>query len=125
MITTEVEKQVALITSILDLGGRGRKSDVLDNIERREYLRLFPDDLEIKSNRNELVWRNDVAYTRHHLKLHGYVDGRIKNNWELTERGRKYFCELVSLVQSEPNLKRLTETGRARAILLAQRLREG
>jgi hypothetical protein len=93
-MTLEEEKRFALLASVLDLGGHGRKDQVLDNIESKGYLRFDDHDLQDMPNRNELFWRNDLAYIRKHLVVNRHFDGSRFNNWEITEKGRNYFMSL-------------------------------
>ena len=67
--TQEREKSLALLLSIVDLGGGGTKKQVLDNIEGRGYISFDDRDLEMKTNRSELVWRNNLAYISSTLSI--------------------------------------------------------
>lgn len=123
MITLELEKRVALLTSVLDLGGRATKRSVLDNLDRRGYLALGSAERELKHNRDEEIWRNDIAFTRHHLVREGLMDGRIRDNWQITEAGKRWYVELAGDVADAPNLAKLTPAGRARACEHVARLK--
>jgi hypothetical protein len=73
-VKLEDEKRFALLASILDLGGTGRKFEVLDNIQARNYLKLDSHDRELMPSRNEPYWRNDIAYVRKHLAVERHLD---------------------------------------------------
>jgi hypothetical protein len=89
-----------LLASIVDLGGAGTKDAVLNNIAIRRYLYLLPEQLELKQNRNEQVWRNDLAFIRKHLVLSGDLDGSRHNWWKVTEKGREHFQQLSEKVMA-------------------------
>lgn len=116
MATLELEKQLALLVSILDRGGRGTKEAVLNHVESEGYLDLDDRDCEIMLSRDEAVWRNNIAFSRHHLVLKGAMARYPRNNWAITEQGRQYFRELVDVVAHTPNLQKVTETCRIRAL---------
>ncbi|MEA4826910.1 MAG: hypothetical protein VB130_09785 [Clostridium sp.] len=58
------EKSFSILMSIYDIGGSGSKKSVLDNINGKGYIEFNDLDLEVKKNRNELYWRNDLAFIR-------------------------------------------------------------
>lgn len=89
------EKQYIILMSIFDIGGNGTKKDVLDNISNNKYIVFKPDDLKLKSNRNELKWRNDLAFTRKNLVSLEYIDDSLKNDWKITLEGLDYLYELT------------------------------
>ncbi len=70
------------------------KANVLDTIQDNEWAYFSQHDLEIKHNRNELVWRNTYAFERKHLADAGYFEATSKNNWKITELGKAYLIEL-------------------------------
>jgi len=107
-MSIEEEKRFVLLASLLDLGGHGRKHEVLDNIEAKGYLKLNDHDLEDMPSRNELYWRNDVAYVRKHLVANRCLDGARFNNWEITPKGQSYFRQLSATVVAERFLHKLT-----------------
>ena len=86
-MTLEEEKRFVLLASALDLGGRGQKHEVLDNIESKGYLRFDAHDLEDMPNRNELFWRNDLAYIRKHLVVNRHFDGARFEQRVMLQRG--------------------------------------
>ena len=114
-MTEEEEKRFALLASVLDIGGHGKKHEVLDNIAAKGYLKLDAHDLEEMPNRNELFWRNDIAYVRHHLVGQHYLDGGRHNNWEITTNGRSYFQRLATTVCAERFFHKLTPLAVKRA----------
>jgi len=108
-MTLELEKRIVLLLSILDIGGCGTKKQVLDNIEKRSFYNLTRADQLTMKNRNEEVWRNDLAFIRHHLALEGFIDGSRHNSWKISTRGRTYFSALVSHLSSKSHFLKLTK----------------
>ncbi len=53
-LNLETEKSLAILLSIIDLGGYGSKEAVLDNIDSRGYLNFDEHDKEYRAN-GELV----------------------------------------------------------------------
>lgn len=88
------EKGFYILMSIYDIGGSGSKKLVLDNISEKGYIEFNELDLEIKKNRNELHWRNDLAFVRKKLVTDGYINDSEKNNWKITENGKMYLMNL-------------------------------
>lgn len=104
--TLEEEKSLAILLSIIDIGGYGTKKEVLDNIYERGYLNLDEHDLKYRPTLYELNWRNDLAWIRDHLKT-GYIDGKTWNEWRITGMGKLAFCGMVyrylkELIKSNP-----------------------
>lgn len=62
-----IEKEYVVLISIIDVGGQGSKKQVLDNIDENKYINFSVEDLKIKENRNEIKWRNDLAFIRKKL----------------------------------------------------------
>jgi len=116
-ITLEDEKRFVLLLSIEDLHGSGTKKQVLDNIDKQGYLVLTGHDLSQKSNRPELVWRNDLAFTRKHLVTDGYLDGSQHNQWRITANGRTYLQRLSSQINknNQKSFQKLTRQAINRA----------
>lgn len=111
-----LEKEYAVLISIIDIGGEGTKKKVLDNIHKKNYLYFSKEDLMIKENRNEIRWRNDLAFTRKNLQSRNYIDGSKRNNWKITNEGIEYLVSLVKfLLENKSNIKRLTEISILRA----------
>ncbi|MGT2615504.1 winged helix-turn-helix domain-containing protein [Clostridium perfringens] len=85
-----IEKEYVVLISIIDVGGQGSKKQVLDNIDENKYINFSVEDLKIKENRNEIKWRNDLAFIRKKLQSKDYIDGSEKNNWKITNKGIYY-----------------------------------
>lgn len=95
-MTAENEKRFLLLLSSFMQEDIATKSAVLDYIEEKNWIILSNEDLQIRKNRNELIWRNDLAYVRKHLAMEGMFISSERNNWSITEKGIK---ALVTLFQ--------------------------
>lgn len=114
-----------LLLSIDDLWGGATKKQVLDNIDEQGYLAFNDHDLSIKTNmtnKNELVWRNDMAYIRLKLVTDGYLSYNRDNNWEITSKGDIYLQKLCRLSIGQTNFQKLTQKAINRANSLVQKL---
>lgn len=107
-MTSEKEKRFLLLLSSTLCGVGASKSDVLDYISSNEWLILSDKDKMIKHNRNELVWRNDLAFIRKHLAQEGlFVDG-IRNDWSITDSGKFYLNELMQEVLNTATFSKIS-----------------
>lgn len=106
-LTLEDEKQLVVLLAITELGGAAPKGRVLDLIEAKGWLHLDDEDQEVMQSRNEQRWRNDLAFTRHHLVLADCVSGTMRNRWMITPSGSKLLHRLVRLA-STARLRKLT-----------------
>lgn len=107
-MTLENEKRFLLLLSSEKCGNGATKADVLNKIETNGWIILTDNDQKMKENRNELVWRNDIAFTRKHLAQEGmFVDG-IRNDWSITEVGKQKLKELAEEVSHENSFKKIS-----------------
>lgn len=100
-MTAEDEKRLILLAAIIRVGGSGSKKKVLDEVERAGLMKFTPYDLQTRRSRNELNWRNDLAYIRDHLVRDGHVSSAQWNSWTLTEMGKAYFASLAARLSSQ------------------------
>jgi predicted HNH restriction endonuclease len=90
----EEEKRLLLLMGMISIGGGGTKPKVLDRIEKECWIKLKPHDIEIMDSRNEIRWRNNLAFIRKHLVSDGYVSDSVRGEWRITEKGRIHFDQL-------------------------------
>ena len=95
-MTIEKEKRFLLLLSSFVQGDGVTKSEVLDYIEEHDWIILSAEDLQIRKNRNESIWRNDLAYIRKHLAMEGLFIADERSNWSITDEGVRF---LISLFQ--------------------------
>jgi hypothetical protein len=99
------EKKLAVLMSIIDIGGTGTKKNVLDNLQDKKYINLTKEDFKLRDigeSSVEPIWRNDLAFVRFELVKEGYVSNAKHNNWKISENGKLYFsntakCRLENL----------------------------
>lgn len=120
-MTSEEEKRLLLLAAIIRIGGSGTKKRVLDEIANAALMDFSDYDLQSGRTRNELNWRNDLAYIRDHLVRHGYV-GEEWNNWSITERGFKYFESLASAASSQKGFQHIKDQALGGMISLSKSL---
>jgi hypothetical protein len=118
MLTSDQEIRLIILLSIMDLGGKGTKAQVLDNIVSKNYWSFSEYDTEVLQTREEERWRNKFAFVRDDLKNEGYLDGSIRNIWALTSSSESYAKKLVSILKASGRTRKLKETGARRALLL-------
>ncbi len=103
----EDEKRAVVLFALFTLGGSARKRDVLDLIANRGWMLLDANDMAIMASRDEARWRNDLAFTRHHLVLADFMSGLARNRWEITAKGLGELKRLGALV-SKGSTRKLT-----------------
>jgi hypothetical protein len=115
MTKTEEQKFVVLLT-IWELGGSAPKWKVLDRIESQKYYQFDHRDLQWMENRNELTWRNDLSFARKRLESEDYIDGSVRDNWEITEEGIVYFKNLCKQVAVCSSFEKLSPSAKESAV---------
>lgn len=108
-MTTEEEKRLLLLLAIVELDGSGTKHQVLDLIEKYSWIKLTEYDREKMKSRNEIRWRNDLAFVRKHLVTSRYLSDEAWDKWQITEIGIEYFQTLCRQVQGA-TFQRLSES---------------
>ncbi len=94
-MTSEEEKRLILLLSMRQLNGGGTKKEVLDNIQSTSLIKLSDFDRQTMESRDEIRWRNDLAYVRKHLVSLQYVDDTGWNQWHITQKGEAYLEGLI------------------------------
>ena len=115
-MTIENEKRFLLLLSSFLQKNIATKNSVLDYIEEHDWIVLSAEDLKIRRNRNELIWRNDLAYVRKHLAIEGLYVSNERNNWSITDSGKEYLLSLFQEVLSCNSFSKIKES----AILAAK-----
>ncbi len=105
-MTSEEEKQLILLAAIIRVGGSGSKKQVLDEVESAALMKFSSHDLQSRASRNELNWRNELAYIRSHLVKAGQMSSEW-DSWTLTEKGKSHFASLVSKLAAQKQFQHL------------------
>jgi predicted HNH restriction endonuclease len=108
-MTSEEEKRLLLLLSMVHLDGGGTKQQVLDAIQEQSWIRLTLGEQRVMDTRNEAIWRNNLAFVRLHLVNDGYVSDRVRNEWRITEKGTKYFHQLCQKAKRTSSLQHMSD----------------
>ncbi len=85
--------RVAILESLIELGGHGKVHEVLERVEAKIGHRLTAHDRErLKSG--EIRWRNTAMWCRKDLVEEGLLArDSDRGIWEITEKGRRWLDE--------------------------------
>ena len=92
-ITQHKDYCQALLTVLVEMGGKGKTKDVLDKVGVKMKGILKPKDYEPhESNAKQIRWRNTAQWARNTM---ANEDGRMKNDspngiWEISDKGRAW-----------------------------------
>ena len=109
LLSAEKEKRFLLLLASLFVGKDATKKEVLDFIYTKGYIKLTPQDMKNKNNRNEQVWRNDLAYVRKHLEMEGFFVSGVRNSWAITASGEQYLFDLYEQVRRTSAFSKITD----------------
>ena len=105
-MTLEEEQRLLVLLSSFTLtilnNTTPNKADVLDYIQNSNWANFSQRQLQIKKNRNELIWRNEFAFTKKHLMDEQCIVN-IRNNWSITTKGRSELKKLCNMVFTVSN----------------------
>jgi hypothetical protein len=107
-MTDEKQKRIILLTALLDLGGEATKAETLDHIARHKFMKINAVDDQIMDNRDELKWRNNIAFIRKHLVETGYLDGSVRGMWKTTSKSKAYLASLINELDTRVHYSRIT-----------------
>lgn len=100
-ITPQSEYTLPILESLIELGGRGRVSDVLNKVYEKMKDRLTPTDLELVPSGKDPRWRSQAKWRRYELKKLGYLEADSPLGiWEITKNGRRYWEQNKPLQES-------------------------
>jgi restriction system protein len=87
--TPEDAFKLPLLKTLIEMGGAGRVSDVIDHMEKHVKSILTEHDHELLKSSNEPRWRNTVAWARSSMVKAGLLDQDSPYGvWTITEQGR-------------------------------------
>jgi restriction system protein len=87
--TPEDAFKLPLLNTLIEMGGAGRVSDILDRMEKHVQPILSDHDYEPLSSTDELRWRNTTKWARQDLVNEGLLDKDSPYGiWTITEKGR-------------------------------------
>lgn len=93
---TQLDFEVALLRSLVELGGRVSMYLVINRVHELLKNRLTPRDYELVSTGEER-WRNSTRWVRQDMINKGYLrNDSPKGTWEITDEGREHLRQLES-----------------------------
>lgn len=105
----ELENRLLILYAVLNLGSISNKKDVLDFLENQDLIILTDKDKAILKSRNEVKWRNELAYVRYHLVE---LLALYQEDWAITVSGIRYYNLLIVELKNRPKdyvLQRIRE----------------
>lgn len=94
-ITPRREYRRPILETLIEMGGKGKVSEVLSGVFNKMKKRLTKKDLE-KTSTGAIRWKNRAQWARLHLKREGYLkEDSPYGIWEITDDGRS-LCESLS-----------------------------
>ena len=94
-----------LLISLLEMGGKGRRSDVHSSVGRKMGYRLTQTDRDPIPSKPIVVWQNEVDFVRNDLREEGLIaSGSQRGIWELTLKGKQ---EAERLTSDHPTVQRV------------------
>jgi hypothetical protein len=94
-IIPQAEYKLPIIESLVEMGGSGRMSNVLDRVYGKIKDRLRQKDFEMLASGTAIRWKNRAQWERQKLKSEGYLKkDSPRGIWEITDEGRKLYERL-------------------------------
>ena len=87
--TSQSEYSTPLLASLVELGGQGRVSEVLEKVYGEMKHKLTPKDHELVDSGKDIRWKNQTKWERFNLKQEGFLKSDSPRGlWEISEKGR-------------------------------------
>jgi len=94
-VTPEADYALPILEALIEMGGSGRSSEVLDKVFDKMNDRLKPKDLEKIPSGTSIRWKNYARWERKNLILEGYLKkDSPRGIWEITDKGRNLYQSL-------------------------------
>jgi hypothetical protein len=98
-ITSQDRYTLPILGTLIEMGGAGTITDVLEGVFKKMKDILTPKDLEKLSSGISTRWANKAQWERQRLKTEGYLKpDSYRGTWEITEKGRKLYQDLKNKV---------------------------
>jgi len=89
--TQEEDLKIPLLKTLVQMGGSGKVSDVLDQMEQFVRPILTEHDLKPLHSTNELRWRNTTQWARNEMVKEALLkDDSPYGIWEISEEGKRF-----------------------------------
>jgi len=80
-----------LLQTLVELGGRGRREQVIELVGQKMQNILRPADYEKLPQSSFIRWENRVAWQASNMRREGYIkNDSPRGIWEITDAGRKW-----------------------------------
>lgn len=93
------QKWLVLLYSLAEMGGGGRRSEVLRHIQQCGYWRKNDLNDMDRDTRREKTWRNDLSYERMYLVDRGYMLRGARGEWRITDAGKAHLDRAVDALR--------------------------
>ena len=94
-IMPQADYTLPILEALIEMGGSGKMSDVLDTVFNKIKDRLKQRDFEKLPSGTSVRWKNRAQWERQRLKTGGYLKKDSPFGiWEITEEGRKLYESL-------------------------------
>lgn len=94
-ITPQKEYYLPILEALVELGGKGRVSEVLGIVFNKMKNELTSDDLKEVPSGKDIRWENAAKWARWWLVNNGYLSNKSPYGiWEITTAGQKYLEKL-------------------------------
>lgn len=102
-MTQSEQMQLVLLFAMCEMGGGGRRSEVLQHIQDHGYwYKNDWNDAPGPARPSEMKWRNFFSYERQHLVAAGEMQAGGDGNWLLTEAGAAQLGRLSEQARAMP-----------------------
>jgi hypothetical protein len=87
---SQTDYTVPLLRLLAELpDGQDTPKEVRRLFENR-YGHLIPDEHRRHHDSGEIIWENNVNWSRLHLKQYGFLDSSVRGIWRITDAGRQW-----------------------------------
>jgi predicted transcriptional regulator len=94
--------RVPILEALIELGGKGKVSEILEKVEMKMRFELKPIDYE-RLNSGAIRWVNTAQWERYLMIQEGLLKtDSPRGIWEITEKG-KQFLEQIKRLSSDNN----------------------
>jgi len=94
-IMPQADYTLPILEALIEMGGSGKMSDVLDRVFNKVKDRLKQRDFEKLPSGTSIRWKNKAQWERQRLKTEGYLKKDSPFGiWEITDEGRKLYESL-------------------------------
>jgi hypothetical protein len=100
----------AILESLIELGGRGKRENVVERVGNKLKSVLTREDMELLPSGLDVRWKNRVAWQRLNMLNQGLLRAdSARGTWEITQAGRKWLEDQKKAVTALELRLRLAE----------------